>query len=130
VQKVNNWRQPWPAKSTRPEVGNATDNHPRGRSEHRHDGGLAQDLRGMTSDNRCTIQRRLILPHSASGVLRQGRCLPLRSSAICCIELSDVTPPRSEGRSSASPQRIPLGRLGHERVPQGGSHHAAGYRKK
>ena len=57
--------------------------HPRGRSEDRHDGDLARDLRGMTSHNRCTIQRRLILPQSAARRPPAGaRCLALRSSAL------------------------------------------------
>ena len=100
-------RQLWPAKSTRPEVGNVTDNHPRGRSDTCTTAGWHGTCAAMTSDNRCTIQRRLILPRSASGVLRQGRCLPLRSSAICCIELSDITPPpkRRAGPAPATPYR-------------------------
>jgi len=62
----------------------------------------------MTSHNRCTTQRRLILPHSASGGLRQGRFPSLRFGAICCIELCDVMPsPEAGGRSRARPQNIP-----------------------
>jgi hypothetical protein len=39
-----------------------------------HDCGyLARALLAMTSHNGCTTQRRLFLPLSASGVLRQGR---------------------------------------------------------
>ena len=80
-----------------------------------HDCGLlrpagagSRDLLAMTSHNGCTKQRRLILPLSASGVLRQGRCPALRCGAICCIELCDVMPsPEAGGRSRARPQYIP-----------------------
>jgi hypothetical protein len=68
----------------------------------------ARDLLAMTSHNGCTIQRRLVLPLSASGVLRQGRFPALRSGAICCIELWDVMPsPEAGGRSRARPQNMP-----------------------
>ena len=71
-------------------------------------GAGSRDLLAMTSHNRCTTQRRLILPRSASGGLRQGRFPALRFGAICCIELCDVMPsPEAGGRSRARPQYIP-----------------------
>ena len=87
-----------------------------------HDCGLlrpagagSRDLLAMTSHNGCTKQRRLILPLSASGVLRQGRCPALRSGAICCIELCDVMPSPKRGQVPRHAANHPAMRFGHER---------------
>ena len=69
----------------------------------------------MTSHNRCTTQRRLILPLSASGGLRQGRFPALRSGAICCIELCDVMPsPEAGGQVPRQAAKYAAPRFGHE----------------
>ena len=80
-----------------------------------HDCGLSRDLLAMTSHNRCTTQRRLVLPLSASGGLRQGRFPALRSGAICCIELYDVMPSPKRGQVPRQAAKYPAVRSGHER---------------
>jgi len=112
-----------------------------------HDCGLlrpagagSRDLLAMTSHNGCTKQRRLILPLSASGVLRQGRCPALRSGAICCIELCDVMPSPKRGQVPRQAAKYAAVRSGHERpcivacrprrrLLRATRHHAAGDQK-
>ena len=73
-----------------------------------HESGLARALLAMTSHNCGGAQGRLISPRSASGGLRRGRFLPLRSSPIPHLELCDVMPsPAAGGRSRARPQNMP-----------------------
>ena len=53
-----------------------------------------------------------ISPRSASGGLRRGRYLPLRSSPIPQRELSDVMPPPKRGQVQRQPATHPAGAVG------------------
>ena len=69
-------------------------------------------MRGVTSDISVEAQGRLISPHSASGGLRRGRCLPLTLQPYTSTRVIGCNASPKRGQVQRQPATHPAGAVG------------------